>query len=58
MFSERDLANEIRERGWPVVFKVCEEHKSEFFDDYKQAEVGNKDNCIICHPADNDALGG
>jgi len=45
-------------RGWPVVFNVCEDHKREFFADYKNAEVRDKKHCVLCHTEDNDSLGG
>lgn len=43
--------------GWPVVFSVCKEHKLLFADD-EFAHLSDTEHCILCHPVDNDSLGG
>jgi hypothetical protein len=44
--------------GFPTIFKVCEEHKREFFMDYENARTDIEGECVICFQADNDSLGG
>lgn len=58
MLDSNEITIEIKEKGWPVVFKVCQEHKDEFFADYKQAVVSDEKHCVLCHECDNDSLGG
>lgn len=41
-----------------TTFKVCQKHKRQFFKDYEDALLGSEEECIICHPTGNDALGG
>ncbi|TAK13879.1 MAG: hypothetical protein EPO32_03730 [Anaerolineae bacterium] len=41
-----------------TTFKVCAKHKRQYFKDYEDALLGTEDECIICHPPENDAPGG
>lgn len=41
-----------------TTFKVCPRHKRQYFKDYEDALIGTGAECIICHPPNNDALGG
>lgn len=43
---------------WPEVFPVCAKHKEELFADYGLAIASDEKPCVLCHPRDNDSLGG
>ena len=53
----KDIIEEVR-KNWPAKFFVCEDHKKKYFKDYEQAIVHSKEFCELCHPKDNDSLGG
>ena len=40
------------------VFPVCAKHKEELFADYGLAIASDEKPCVLCHPRDNDSLGG
>lgn len=44
--------------NWPETFKVCESHKTKFYNDYRKARTDIEGACVICDPVDNDSLGG
>lgn len=67
MFSTKPPDNPKNDYNWQdrfpwvpqnVEFKVCEQHKAEFFAEYEPARTDMEGNCIICYPLPNDALGG
>ena len=65
MVPDRNVTYEIEgfqrpvERdGWPVIFSVCATHKHELFADYAEAVVRKNARCELCHPRENDSLGG
>lgn len=41
-----------------TTFKVCAKHKRQFFKEHEDALPGTSEECIICHPPNNDSLGG
>ena len=51
------LINDPEYEEWPVIFYVCEKHKL-LFADYENARVSLVKRCTICHPVENDSLGG
>ena len=51
------LISDAEYEGWPVVFSICKEHQS-VFEDYEYARLSDKEHCILCHPVENDSLGG
>ena len=52
-----DLLQE-KNLGWPVKFYVCKAHKEDCFKDYENAILDESRPCEVCHPKDNDSLGG
>lgn len=55
-YSEAEKSDKEDERQ-PVRFSVCSRHWPLFADD-ERALLGDSDHCILCHPAENDSLGG
>jgi hypothetical protein len=49
--------SETEYEGWPVSFSICKKHKS-LFADYDFAHLSDTEHCILCHPVENDSLGG
>lgn len=47
-----------RYRIWAAPFKVCAQHKKDYFEDYEYAVVSDPKYCVLCHPVESDALGG
>lgn len=43
--------------GWPVIFSICSRHWPLFEDD-EHARLSDVESCILCHPVENDSLGG
>jgi hypothetical protein len=41
-----------------VNFSVCQKHKEDYFMNHAEAIVKEGAICVICHPRDNDSLGG
>ena len=57
MDNSEQLIGDAEYEGWPVVFSVCKKHKL-LFADYKLAHLSDDEHCILCHPVENDSLGG
>ena len=57
MYDYKQKMSEAEYEGWQVDFTVCKEHKK-LFREYAKARVGNEETCILCHPVENDSLGG
>ncbi len=57
MESYKQGLSDAEYEGWPVIFFVCKKH-SALFKDYKNAVVSDTEHCILCHPVENDSLGG
>ena len=51
------LISDAEYERWPVVFFICKEHQS-LFTNYEDAHLSDKEHCILCHPVENDSLGG
>jgi hypothetical protein len=57
MDSSKNLISDVEYAEWPVVFSICKKHKA-LFADYKYAQLSDSEHCILCHPIENDSLGG
>ncbi len=57
-FDIEGLQHNVEGDGWPVIFSVCATHKYDFFADYAEAVVRKNARCELCHPCENDSLGG
>ncbi len=57
MDNSKDLISNAEYEGWPVVFLICKKHW-DLFADYKYAHLSDSEHCILCHPIENDRLGG
>jgi hypothetical protein len=57
MDNSKDLISNAEYEGWPVVFLICKKHW-DLFADYKYAHLSDSEHCILCHPIENDSLGG
>jgi len=57
MERSEHLISDAEYEGWPVVFSICKKHLS-LFADYEKARLSDNEDCILCHPAENDSLGG
>jgi hypothetical protein len=58
MDSSKHLMSDAEYEVWPVVFAICKEHKA-LFADYEYARLSDiEEHCILCHPVENDSLGG
>ena len=57
MEDSENLISDTEYEQWPVVFSICKKHK-ELFVDYKDAQLSDSERCILCHPIENDSLGG
>lgn len=57
MYDYKQKVSEAEYEGWPVNFTVCEEHKK-LFKEYAKARVSDEKLCVLCHPVENDSLGG
>ena len=52
-----ELLEEL-ELGWPIEFYVCKQHKEDCFSEYSPAIFSETKTCELCHPKENDSLGG
>jgi hypothetical protein len=58
MYKIEGFQRKVDRGAWPEVFPVCATHKHDFFADYAEAVVRKKERCELCHPRENDSLGG
>jgi hypothetical protein len=49
---------EEMELEWPIKSYVCKQHKEECFSEYDFAIFSETKACELCHPKENDSLGG
>jgi len=57
MNNSKHLISNAEYERWPVVFSICIKHW-DLFADYEYAYLSDTEHCILCHPIDNDSLGG
>ena len=57
MNEYEEMISDAEYEGWPVTFNICEIH-SALFEYYENAQLSDADHCILCHPVENDSLGG
>lgn len=58
MDRSKHLISDAEYDVWPIVFAICKEHKA-LFSDYEFARLSDiEGHCILCHPVENDSLGG
>lgn len=57
MDSYEQVLSDAEYEGWPVTFYICKKH-SVLFEDYENAIISDTEHCILCHPIENDSLGG
>ena len=53
----KQVISDAEYEGWPVTFFICKKHIA-LFSDYENAILSDSEHCILCHPVENDSLGG